>query len=959
MTYYVPENAQKSRISHAEMKRRYNTRLSDFRGLSDEKRALSEQIVRTAEAWIAHANSFQGGNRDENNLTPLVNAINRCAGLANPDGSPSKLNGQGAAYCLSWTWLVVKGAIECLGGTNCLPLEAGSTWRMMRTVKSSRVRVDSTPAVGSVFFRGRMYYSGANAGTSRNVAGSGHCGIVTKVLPDGGFECIDANGRKSELNGTAINRDTYTRAEIDRYNRSDTATSREFPGITGKFQFVHVEECPVNTAETLDIVRIKDNCMPECRRREITPPPPVSVVPPPPSNTTPPPPRPGLPPPPPTPQEPPRAAQNCPDNVIIVPCSRGLSIPPDSGVLHFSAFRSMSRAVKEKWFSRLKEEEIATVDDSDPFAPIARFPVVKDAHGKKIVVTVFDPEVEGGKLFQRINDQELWGKGDVVFYHLERRWNTGLIGTDSTGWFNQGWADRAALDLLTPINEGGKETLMAQTEFWFKWDGQTMAGAPAEVARTAKLHQNRLNTPSIRRRWLDFKPDRSNIFSILEKIERLGKPSPTVPGTYVIVLAGTTDSWFEENVEVILDVTEILLGVVAGALTVLSAGTLAPAFIAAAGAVRALRGVIVKAARGEQVTLAEIISTAANLGAVLASSSDPNLKQIGQDIQKYSAQAAKALDALNRGDLMGLARELAPDAVNALPQLTNIIGENGKKLESGFLLANNAYADIQRIIGGNVKDIAGTVQQYSRSVALNQMTGFLSAGGSGESLLQSLMQSGETDIMKSPLIRNVVLSEHSGTTLALSPGMMQVFGAILRTPQFARTNANDVNTFADMGAIVTGLKTGSNSLDSLQLRGLFERAEQFARNNLRLAMPFAISEDRRECYAREIMQCIGLDGSGCEPPKYWHADSRTCKDPCGEDEERDPVTGDCVKKKYTFPAEWEFSESAERDEFRQLLEFGEQRHERSNIVRQREQPRTSASERERRRERHRQRVEFV
>lgn len=923
MTFYISENtAQKSRISHAAMQRRYNTRLAGLRGLGEAGSTLGAQIVATAEAWIAHANSYQGGNRDEKNLTPIVNAINRCAGLANADGSPSVTRGEGAAYCLSWTWLVVKGAIECLGGTNCLPLEAGSTWSMIKAVKSSRAaRVDSTPSVGSVFFRGRMFYSGANAGTSRNVAGSGHCGIVTKVLSDGGFECIDANGRKSELNGTAINRDTYTRAEIDRYNRSDTATSRDFPDITGKFSFVHVEECAVQSSSVLEIARIKDNCMPECRSRREVPPPPVSVVPPPP-----PPPRPGVPPPQtPPPQEPPRPPQNCPQNVIIVPCSRALSIPPDSGVPHFSAFRAMNRGVKERWFSRLKEDELAGMADTDPFAILARFPVVKDSHGKKIVIAPFDPEVEGGKLFQRINEQELWGKGEVVFYHLERRWNSGaIIQTDSSGYFNQGWAERAALDLLTPVSEGGKETLPAQLEWWFKWDGAVLQGAPAEVARTAKLHQNRINSASIRRRWFDFKPDKANIFSIMEKIERLGKASPTVPGTYVIVLAGTTDSWFEENVEVILDIAEILLGVVAAAITVLSLGTGAPIAIAAAGAVRALRGVIIKAARGEQVTLAEIISTAANLGAVLASSTDPNLKQIGQDIQKYSLKAAQALDAYNRGDILGLARTLAPDAVNALPQVTGITGEGGKKIESPFLLANNAYADIQRIIGGNMNDIAGTVQQYSRSVSLNQMSGFMSAGGSGDSLMQSLMQSGETDIMRSQLVRNVILSEPSGQTLALAPGMMQVFSAILRNPQFAAANAADVNSFADMGAVVTGLRTGSNALDSLQLRGLFERAEQFARNNLRLSMPFAIPQDRRECYAREVMQCIGLDGSGCEPPKYWHADSRTCKDPCGEDEERDPVTGDCVKKKYTFPAEWEFTERENTAEFGEFLEFREQ-----------------------------------
>lgn len=920
--YIEPKTPRISRTPSAKQQSRPQVRLSGLRGLSGTGNVVAEQIVRTAELWLSFAESYQGGNSDRNNLTPLVKRINSCAGL---DANAVDASGSGASYCLSWTWLVVKGAIECLGGQNCLPLESGSTWKMLRTAKGSSVRVDTVPAVGSVFFRGRMYYSGSNAGLSRNIGGSGHCGIVTKVYPDGGFECIDANGRKSELNGTAINRDTYTRAEIDKYNRSDTATSPQFPGITGKFQFVHVEDCPVKETAPLDVLRIMDNCMPECKRR---PSPPIVTTPP--GNNTPPETRPPdrTPPPvrvpPPGVTTPPEPPARC-ETLIVVPCSKALTIVGE--VPHFSVFKTLNWEIKNQWFSRLSDEESLTIAPSDPYSILTRFPMVKDKFGKRIIISCDDPETYGGGNFQRMNSMELWGK-DVVFYHIPRRWKGGFANLEDQGWVGGGWAQRAASQLLTPVNEGGKEGIYDAMAGWFTWDGKNQN----------EVNGKRVNSASIRRQWNSFKPEKANIWSILEKIERLGAPSGSVPATYVIVLEGSVGTFFQENVEVIVTVATAAAVVAALAVTIFSGGTLSAAgvagVIATATAVRAaLSPIIVKAANQQEITLADIAAAANGLADVVEkNSSDPKLKQIAQDVKMYSNKAVQVMGAVAQKDWMKVAKELTPLAERAFPQITNIIGEDGKKLEGEFLLLNNAYADIKNAIGGEVKDIAGTVQQYSKNMNLSNALKAVASGAQGEELLSALGSG--ADIMQSPTLRNLFLSESTGNAAGMLPGISQILAGVMQSDTHSRANIPDAETFADFGAMALGTQTTSNTLDSLQLRGLFERAEQFARNNLNFAIPSALSPERQECYAREIMQCTGIGGANCAPPKYFHAGTNTCKDPCADDEERNTETGDCVKKKYAYdyPGEWESVEQfGQPDGQFERREFQREQFERSNV----------------------------
>jgi hypothetical protein len=257
------------------------------------------------------------------------------------------------------------------------------------------------------------------------------------------------------------------------------------------------------------------------------------------------------------------------------------------------------------------------------------------------------------------------------------------------------------------------------------------------------------------------------------------------------------------------------------------------------------------------------------------------------------------MGAVGAKDWMRVAKELTPLAEKAFPQITNIIGQDGKKLEGEFLLLNNAYADIKNAIGGEVKDIAGTVQQYSKNLNLSNALKAIAGGAQGEELLSALGSG--ADIMSSPTLRNLFLSESTGNAAGMLPGLSQILAGVMQSDTHSKANIPDAETFADFGAMALGTQTTSNTLDSLQLRGLFERAEQFARNNLSFAIPAALSPERQECYAREIMQCTGIGGANCNPPKYFHAATNTCKDPCADDEERNTETGDCVKKKIQLP----------------------------------------------------------
>lgn len=826
-------------------------------GLHDSESPLAAQIVRVAEAWLEYADGYQGGNVDGNNLSPIVKKINGCAGV-----DPNAVSGgQGGSYCATWVYLVVKGAMKCLQANTCLSLEAGSTRRMLDAAKRAGVRVDTTPAVGAVFFRGRMYYDGRNKGLSKNSDTLGHNGIVTNVLPDGGFECIDANGRQSELSGVAVARDRYTRAEIDKFNKSDNTG--------GKFQFIHVEECRVSGTQPLEITGFGNDCMPLCVPPR-TPTPPSERPSEPPSRT----------PLPPTerPQEPnrtpPRETVNC-STVKIIPCSKALE--PSGKIEHFSVFRSMDRSVKEGWFSRYSSEDSAVILPSSKDAILARLPMVQDRFGKKIIISSDDPEIYGGEHFQRMNSMELWGK-DVVFYHIPRRWKGGFLNQEDRGWVGGGWAQRAALELLTPTNDGGASVNLDAMRGWFTWDG----------SNRNEVNGKRINRPDIARRWNDFKPDSPNFWGIMEKIERLGAANSNVPSVYVLVLEGQVGTFFEENTELIITAATAAAVVAALAVTILSGGTLTAGAVAGvaatATAIRsALTPIITKAAKREEITLADIVTAAANTaGAIAANSNDPAVKQAAQQVQQYAQKATRAMSAFAKGDYMAVARELSAEAQRAFPQITGIVGEGGKKVEGMFLLANGAFADVQNIIGGNAKDIAGSVNQWSKALNMDSLLKAVTSGN-----LDSLFGGG-SEITQNPVLRNLLLSESTGQAVGLIPNIGEVAAHVMKTDNLSRANIQSPENFADFGGLALGLLQSSNTFESLQLNGLFERAEQFARNNLRFALPPEIPADRRECYEREIMQCTGIGAQNC-----------------ADDEERNPETGRCEKKKYVYPAEWE------------------------------------------------------
>lgn len=75
------------------------------------------------------------------------------------------------AWCAKYAWVVVDEACQRLGIHNVLPKTASAVG--MRDRSSGVIRVDTTPAVGSVFYR-----------RSSSPGSSGHVGIVTAVTAD-------------------------------------------------------------------------------------------------------------------------------------------------------------------------------------------------------------------------------------------------------------------------------------------------------------------------------------------------------------------------------------------------------------------------------------------------------------------------------------------------------------------------------------------------------------------------------------------------------------------------------------------------------------------------------------------------------------------------------------------------------------------------------------------------------
>lgn len=105
-------------------------------------------------------------------------------------------------WCAEFVSVVVRTACAKLAIKNLLPYTR-STATMLAGAKKAGLRVDSTPVVGSVFYRSRT--------------GGGHVGIVAKIT-DGGIVTIEGNSNDAVLGRS------YSGTEI------------------AKWQFIHTEE---------------------------------------------------------------------------------------------------------------------------------------------------------------------------------------------------------------------------------------------------------------------------------------------------------------------------------------------------------------------------------------------------------------------------------------------------------------------------------------------------------------------------------------------------------------------------------------------------------------------------------------------------------------------------------------------------------------------------------------------
>lgn len=76
------------------------------------------------------------------------------------------------AYCAKLAWVVINDSCRVVGVENLLPKTAGAKDLLDRSRRT--LTVDSTPAIGSVFYR-----------RSRDPKATGHCGIVVEILPHG------------------------------------------------------------------------------------------------------------------------------------------------------------------------------------------------------------------------------------------------------------------------------------------------------------------------------------------------------------------------------------------------------------------------------------------------------------------------------------------------------------------------------------------------------------------------------------------------------------------------------------------------------------------------------------------------------------------------------------------------------------------------------------------------------
>lgn len=170
---------------------------------------LQRQLVCEAESWMGTVEVPKGSNGGGR----VAELLEYYFGDAAP-----------RAWCTVFVWNVIDRAVRKLGGVHSVPGASmvGGNAKRTYEIAARKYRTDTTPAVGSMFFRTTTDPS--------DTAHSGHMGIVVGW---DGEKLLTIEGNQGESD------------KVDRYRyEADTLAG-------WGFRFVHVEETPVRSVDAV------------------------------------------------------------------------------------------------------------------------------------------------------------------------------------------------------------------------------------------------------------------------------------------------------------------------------------------------------------------------------------------------------------------------------------------------------------------------------------------------------------------------------------------------------------------------------------------------------------------------------------------------------------------------------------------------------------------------------------
>lgn len=176
---------------------------------------LARQIVCEAESWLGTVEVPLGANKGGR-----VDEINK-AYFGNTNSYP---------WCTSFVWVVYDRAVRALGGVNRLPgnAEVGGNAKRTFQIATERFTMNTTPAIGSIFYR--------RSTDPSDTAFSGHMGVVVG-MDDDTITTIEGNQGETHR----VGKYTYTRGELGDW----------------QFRFIHVED------ESVPATQVTSPCAPQ------------------------------------------------------------------------------------------------------------------------------------------------------------------------------------------------------------------------------------------------------------------------------------------------------------------------------------------------------------------------------------------------------------------------------------------------------------------------------------------------------------------------------------------------------------------------------------------------------------------------------------------------------------------------------------------------------------------------